>query len=113
MVLSCFNTLSENYFGVLWTLIMKLFGLSSLLKLSVLILGGVSLGVCVYIYMFSNELILWFGHFRYFCLIGKFMQSLITTVENLYAACSSKKYVAAWSILALELYNTSFIIPWL
>lgn len=40
------------------------------------------------------------------------MQSLIT-IENLYAAYSGNKYVAAWSILALELHNTSFIIPWL
>lgn len=38
------------------------------------------------IYVFSNELILWSGHFTYFCLIGKLMQSLITTVEILYAA---------------------------
>lgn len=50
--------------------------------------------VMSYIYVFSNELILWSGHFRYFCLIGKLMQSLITTVENLYAAYSRKKYVA-------------------
>lgn len=50
--------------------------------------------VCVYIYLISNELILWSGHFRYFCLIGKLMQILIT-VENLYAAYSGKKYVAA------------------
>lgn len=28
-------------------------------------------------------------------LIGKLIQSLITTVENLYAAYSGKKYVAA------------------
>lgn len=39
------------------------------------------------------------------------MQSLITTVENLYAAYSRKKYVATWSILVFELYNTSFFIP--
>lgn len=47
------------------------------------------------IYMFSNELLLWSGHFRFFCLIGKLMQSLITIVENLYAAYSGNKYVAA------------------
>lgn len=49
----------------------------------------------LYICVFSNELILWSGNFRYFRLIGKLMQSLITTVENLYAAYSRKNYVAS------------------
>lgn len=80
---------------------MKFFGLSCFLKLSVLTFERVC--VCVYICMFSNELyicvfsnelILWSGNFRYFRLIGKLMQSLITTVENLYAAYSCKNYVA-------------------
>lgn len=70
---------------------MKFFGLSCLLKLNVLTFWG----MCGCIYMLSNELIPWSGHFRYFCLIGKLIQSLITTVENLYAAYSGKKYVAA------------------
>lgn len=67
-------------------LIMKFFDLSCLLKLSVLL-------TMVLIYMSSNELILWSGHFRYFCVRGKLLQSLIATVENLYRVYSGKKYV--------------------
>lgn len=60
-------------------LIMKFFDPSCLLRLTVLLTV-----VLIYIYIHTNtytHLILWPGHCKYFCLMGKLLQSSIAAVE--------------------------------